>query len=60
VHLVTSLVFDIGVYLIVVGMMLDIVRSLGTGIDRQIAEEEAAETEETDASAGGQAEVARP
>ncbi|GAA2163522.1 multisubunit sodium/proton antiporter MrpA subunit /multisubunit sodium/proton antiporter MrpB subunit [Humibacillus xanthopallidus] len=40
VHLVTSLVFDIGVYLIVVGMMLDIVRSLGTGIDRQIAEEQ--------------------
>lgn len=39
VHLVTSLVFDIGVYLIVVGMMLDIVRSLGTGIDRQIVEE---------------------
>ena len=39
VHLVTSLVFDIGVYLIDVGMMLDIVRSLGTGIDRQIAEE---------------------
>ncbi len=37
-HLVTSLFFDIGVYLIVVGMMLDIVRSLGTGIDRQIAE----------------------
>ena len=36
----TSLFFDIGVYLIVVGMMLDIVRSLGTGIDRQIAEEE--------------------
>ena len=30
--------FDAGVYLIVVGMMLDIVRSLGTGIDRHIAE----------------------
>jgi hypothetical protein len=30
---------DIGVYLIVIGMMLDIVRSLGTGIDRQIADE---------------------
>ena len=43
VHLVTSLFFDIGVYLIVVGMMLDIVRSLGTGIDRQI-EAEAADT----------------
>ncbi len=39
VHLVTSLFFDCGVYLIVVGMMLDIVRSLGSGIDRQIAEE---------------------
>jgi multicomponent Na+:H+ antiporter subunit A len=39
VHLVTSLFFDIGVYLIVVGMMLDIVRSLGTGIDRQIEAE---------------------
>jgi multicomponent Na+:H+ antiporter subunit A len=38
VHLVTSLFFDAGVYLIVVGMMLDIVRSLGTGIDRHIAE----------------------
>ena len=50
VHLVTSLVFDIGVYLLVVGMMLDIVRSLGTGIDRQIAEEEAAEADEADVS----------
>jgi multicomponent Na+:H+ antiporter subunit A len=42
VHLVTSLFFDIAVYLIVVGMMLDIVRSLGTGIDRHVAEEAAA------------------
>ena len=40
VHIVSSLTFDVGVYLIVIGMMLDIVRSLGTGIDRQIAEEE--------------------
>ncbi len=40
VHVVTSVLFDIGVYLIVVGMMLDIVRSLGTGIDRQIADEQ--------------------
>ncbi len=39
VHLVTSVFFDIGVYLIVFGMMLDIVRSLGAGIDRQIAAE---------------------
>ena len=38
-HLVSSTVFDIGVYLIVVGMMLDIVRSLGAGIDVQAEEE---------------------
>ncbi|HET8595796.1 MAG TPA: hydrogen gas-evolving membrane-bound hydrogenase subunit E, partial [Intrasporangium sp.] len=45
VHLVTSAFFDMGVYLIVFGMMLDIVRSLGTGIDRQIAAERRAEAE---------------
>ncbi|MBA8796001.1 multicomponent Na+:H+ antiporter subunit A [Friedmanniella endophytica] len=33
-HLVTSLFFDIGVYLVVVGVMLDLTRSLGAGIDR--------------------------
>ena len=39
-HVVTSLFFDIGVYLVVVGLMLDLLRSLGSGIDRQIAAEE--------------------
>ncbi|MEV4539385.1 Na+/H+ antiporter subunit A [Asanoa sp. NPDC049518] len=34
-HLVTSIFFDIGVYLVVVGLMLDILRSLGAEIDRQ-------------------------
>ena len=48
----TSLFFDIGVYLIVVGMMLDIVRSLGTGIDRQIAEERPTRTRGTTTAAG--------
>ena len=38
-HLVSSTVFDVGVYLIVVGMMLDLVRSLGAGIDTQAEEE---------------------
>lgn len=33
--LVTSLFFDIGVYLVVVGLMLDILKSLGAEIDRQ-------------------------
>ena len=34
VKLVTSLVFDVGVYLIVVGLVLDILRSLGAELDR--------------------------
>ncbi|MCD0444464.1 Na+/H+ antiporter subunit A [Glycomyces sp. A-F 0318] len=33
-HFVTSTFFDIGVYLIVVGLVLDILRSLGAEIDR--------------------------
>ena len=36
IHFVTSLFFDIGVYLVVVGLMLDVLRSLGGGIDRHI------------------------
>ncbi len=34
-HLVTSLFFDIGVYLVVVGLVLDILRTLGVEVDRQ-------------------------
>ncbi len=34
VHVVTSLAFDVGVYLVVVGLALDVLRSLGGGIDR--------------------------
>lgn len=33
-HLVTSVFFDIGVYLVVVGVSLDVLRSLGSRIDR--------------------------
>jgi multicomponent Na+:H+ antiporter subunit A len=40
-HLVTSVFFDIGVYLVVVGLMLDLLRSLGAGIDRHIRDEAA-------------------
>ncbi|MEU5914426.1 Na+/H+ antiporter subunit A [Micromonospora sp. NPDC047527] len=36
IHLVTSLFFDIGVYLIVIGLVLDILRSLGAEVDRHI------------------------
>ncbi len=34
VHLVTSLFFDVGVYLVVIGLVLGILRSLGSGIDQ--------------------------
>ncbi|MCL3861760.1 Na+/H+ antiporter subunit A [Actinotalea sp. K2] len=34
IHLVTSLFFDIGVFLVVIGLALDILRSLGAEIDR--------------------------
>ena len=40
VKLVTSLFFDIGVYLIVVGLALDVLRSLGAELDRQDDEED--------------------
>src|SRR5690606_15413281 len=39
-HLVTSLVFDIGVYLVVIGLLLDLLRTLGSRLDRQILREE--------------------
>lgn len=35
IHLVSSTLFDVGVYLIVVGVLLDYARSLGSGIDSQ-------------------------
>ena len=38
VHLVTSLFFDLGVFLVVLGLVLDILRSLGAEIDRQSEE----------------------
>jgi multicomponent Na+:H+ antiporter subunit A len=49
-HLVTSVFFDVGVYLVVVGLLLDLLRSLGAGIDRHILAEESAQPE-TEASA---------
>jgi multicomponent Na+:H+ antiporter subunit A len=45
-HVVTSMFFDVGVYLVVVGLLLDPLRSLGSGVDRHILrEEEAARAE---------------
>jgi multicomponent Na+:H+ antiporter subunit A len=46
-HLVTSTLFDIGVYLIVVGLVLDVLRSLGAEVDRhQEADRQAERSEE--------------
>ncbi|MGY1709389.1 Na+/H+ antiporter subunit A [Geodermatophilus sp. SYSU D00758] len=42
VSLATALFFDIGVYLVVVGLVLDVLRSLGAELDRQEDEEPAA------------------
>ncbi|MDE9364267.1 Na+/H+ antiporter subunit A [Luteipulveratus sp. YIM 133132] len=41
VHLVTSVFFDLGVYLVVIGLMLDILRSLGSRVDTQIEQQDA-------------------
>ncbi|MGY1740379.1 MULTISPECIES: Na+/H+ antiporter subunit A [unclassified Blastococcus] len=46
VKLVTSLFFDMGVYLIVVGLVLDVLRSLGAELDRQDDEDDPIELNE--------------
>ena len=42
VKLVTALFFDLGVYLIVVGLVLDVLRSLGARVDVEMAHAAAA------------------
>ncbi|MFC6153039.1 Na+/H+ antiporter subunit A [Nocardioides yefusunii] len=61
VHLVSSALFDIGVYLVVLGLVLDLLRGLGSQIDRQIhrqQKQEAADAAAAEQSAQ-QAGVAR-
>jgi multicomponent Na+:H+ antiporter subunit A len=36
---VTSTLFDVGVYLVVIGLVLDVLRSLGAEVDRQTQEQ---------------------
>jgi multicomponent Na+:H+ antiporter subunit A len=36
VEFVTSTFFDVGVYLVVIGLVLDVLRSLGAEVDRQM------------------------
>jgi multicomponent Na+:H+ antiporter subunit A len=35
IHLVTSLFFDVGVFLVVIGLVIDILRTFGAELDRQ-------------------------
>ncbi|MFT4234649.1 MAG: Na+/H+ antiporter subunit A [Microbacterium sp.] len=39
IEFVSSTIFDIGVYLVVIGLVLDVLRSLGAEVDRQLREE---------------------
>ncbi len=39
VEFVTSTIFDVGVYLVVIGLVLDVLRSLGAEADRQLLEQ---------------------
>lgn len=38
IEFVTSTIFDIGVYLVVIGLIMDVLRSLGAEVDRQLQE----------------------
>ncbi|MFC8230172.1 Na+/H+ antiporter subunit A [Streptomyces sp. NPDC057287] len=52
-HLSTSVLFDFGVYLLVLGVVLDIVRALGAKVDRQIERAAGALAPATDSGTGG-------
>ncbi|QRZ61697.1 Na+/H+ antiporter subunit A [Rothia sp. ZJ932] len=57
VHFASAVIFDIGVYLLVIGLVLDILRSLGEGIDDAIADNTVNVSEQveerSDATTGG-------
>ncbi|TFC42771.1 Na+/H+ antiporter subunit A [Cryobacterium shii] len=55
----TSTIFDIGVYLVVIGLVLDILRSLGSEIDRQ-SDAGTAPTPEQETPSGGEPSGAEP
>ena len=42
IEFVTSTIFDVGVYLVVIGLVLDVLRSLGAEVDRQMKGDETA------------------
>lgn len=52
VHFVTATIFDIGVYLLVIGLILDILRSLGERIDMKLIAQRRKEEKQARAKAG--------
>nr|WP_188359857.1 Na+/H+ antiporter subunit A [Rothia aerolata] len=55
VKFVTAVIFDIGVYLLVIGLVLDVLRSLGEKVDQKLDENRKARNQKKKASsAGGQ------
>ncbi|TFC07440.1 Na+/H+ antiporter subunit A [Cryobacterium mannosilyticum] len=56
----TSTLFDIGVYLVVIGLALDILRSLGSEIDRQSEAGESSESSESNKAEPASAPVSAP
>ncbi|MCS5717227.1 Na+/H+ antiporter subunit A [Herbiconiux sp. CPCC 205763] len=53
----TSTIFDIGVYLVVIGVVLDILRALGGEVDRQLAEDDVAAAPDDHAVVADEAET---
>ncbi len=60
IHVVTSVFFDIGVYLVVIGLLLDIARSLGAGIDVQTEQDRAPHPAEGGGVRGGRSALRLP
>jgi multicomponent Na+:H+ antiporter subunit A len=58
IHLVTSLGFDIGVYLVVVGLVLDLMRCLGSEIDEHLIRQKEEQHREDEPSAARETQVA--
>ena len=60
IKLVTALFFDLGVYLIVVGLVLDVLRSLGARVDVEMAEQRPAAVMRDDGVPGSARPDRRP
>jgi multicomponent Na+:H+ antiporter subunit A len=58
IHLVTSLGFDMGVYLIVVGLILDLMRCLGSEIDEHLVQHRKQQQEDDEHAAARETQVA--